>query len=284
MNISPQYPTNLTLNLANPQTEAVRREVLSPQKVTENQPNQAQPRDPGVSSRPEYPKAASQTPLTYDYIRSNIYQNRVAQNKNNASQQQNKQEDGNLTKNNKPYSEQEQKELTELKARDQEVRQHEQAHATTGGQYAGAPSYEFERGPDGKNYAVGGEVQIDVSEVANDPAATIQKMAQVQRAALAPAEPSATDRQVAAEAAQKAQQARAELQQKNAKETLQNNQHASRQTTAADVFTSQPTPSYQAPETLEVRDERVNARALKIASFYAASSRTHEQPAFSRYA
>tara|TARA_B100000700_G_scaffold330252_1_gene455543 strand:+ start:1118 stop:1813 length:696 start_codon:yes stop_codon:yes gene_type:complete len=107
------------------------------------------------------------------------------------------------------------KELQRLKQRDREVRLHEQAHAAVGGRYASAPSYEYERGSDGKSYAVGGEVQIDVSEVEGDPQATIEKMTIVKRAALAPAEPSGADRAIASEANQKASAARAELAQQN---------------------------------------------------------------------
>jgi SprA-related family len=92
------------------------------------------------------------------------------------------------------------KEVGRLRARDAEVRAHEQAHAATGGGYAGAPSYGFERGPDGRNYAVSGEVQIDMSPIANDPEATIRKMQQVKRAALAPQDPSGADRAIAASA------------------------------------------------------------------------------------
>lgn len=101
-------------------------------------------------------------------------------------------------------------EVKELKARDAEVRRHEQAHASIGGSYAGAPSYEFQRGPDGQNYAVGGEVQIDVSEVSGDPRATIEKMQVVIAAALAPAEPSGADRAVARQAQQTLAAARTE--------------------------------------------------------------------------
>lgn len=108
-------------------------------------------------------------------------------------------------------SEQEQKQVQELSARDREVRTHEQAHANVGGRYAGSPTYSFQRGPDGKQYAVGGEVSIDVSPIAGDPQATIEKAAIVRRAALAPAQPSAQDRAVAAEATAIEQQARAEL-------------------------------------------------------------------------
>lgn len=85
---------------------------------------------------------------------------------------------------------QQQLEITELAQRDREVRTHEQAHAAVGGQYAGAPTYSFKRGPDGQRYAVSGEVSIDTAPVPNDPAATLRKMEIVLRAALAPVEPS----------------------------------------------------------------------------------------------
>lgn len=115
---------------------------------------------------------------------------------------------------------QEQLEIAELVSRDREVRTHEQAHASVGGAYAGAPTYTFKRGPDGKSYAVGGEVSIDTSPVPNDPEATLRKMELVQRAALAPAEPSAQDLSVAAEAAAQATQARAELAQLRREEAV----------------------------------------------------------------
>ena len=106
---------------------------------------------------------------------------------------------------------QQQQQISELASRDREVRSHEQAHAAVGGSYAGAPTYSFKRGPDGQAYAVGGEVSIDVSPIPNDPAATLRKMEVVQQAALAPAEPSAQDLRVAAQAQVLAAQARSEL-------------------------------------------------------------------------
>lgn len=105
----------------------------------------------------------------------------------------------------------EQLEIAELVSRDAEVRAHEQAHAAVGGVYAGAPTYTFARGPDGKRYAVGGEVSIDVSPVPNDPEATLQKMEVVLRAALAPVEPSAQDLRIASQAQVQMTEARAEL-------------------------------------------------------------------------
>jgi hypothetical protein len=102
-------------------------------------------------------------------------------------------------------------EVHKLQARDSEVRAHEQAHAAAGGALAGAPSYTFERGPDGRSYAVSGEVSIDISEVSNDAQATIRKMQQVKRAALAPQSPSDADRAIAAVADAKITTARLEL-------------------------------------------------------------------------
>lgn len=103
------------------------------------------------------------------------------------------------------------KELTELKARDREVRAHEAAHQAVGGQYAGGMSFTYQRGPDGAQYAVGGEVSIDISPVNGNPQATIEKMRVVRAAAMAPAEPSGQDRAVAAQAMQVLLQAQSEL-------------------------------------------------------------------------
>lgn len=110
-----------------------------------------------------------------------------------------------------PQQRSEQLQIAELASRDRQVRAHEQAHAAAGGPYAGAPSYSYSRGPDGKRYAVAGEVGIDVAAVPNDPQATLAKMEVVLRAALAPAEPSAQDLRVAAQAQAQMLQARAEL-------------------------------------------------------------------------
>ncbi len=108
-------------------------------------------------------------------------------------------------------SEEELREVEELLDRDREVRAHEQAHKSVAGSHAGAISLSYRTGPDGKRYAVEGEVPVDLSPIANKPEKTIQKMRQIQRAALAPAEPSAADRRVASRAAQISIDAQAEL-------------------------------------------------------------------------
>ncbi|MFT7487009.1 MAG: hypothetical protein ACI9F9_002867 [Candidatus Paceibacteria bacterium] len=101
--------------------------------------------------------------------------------------------------------------VRELKARDAEVRAHEAAHASAAGSLAsGGPSYDYQRGPDGVNYAVGGEVGISLG-TGSTPEERVANAAQAQRAANAPANPSGQDRAVAAQAAQIAASARAEI-------------------------------------------------------------------------
>lgn len=74
----------------------------------------------------------------------------------------------------------------------------------------GGANYVYEVGPDHRQYAVGGDVTIDISPE-REPRDTINKMQIVQRAALAPADPSPQDRAVAAEAAAVSMQAQAEF-------------------------------------------------------------------------
>ncbi len=115
-------------------------------------------------------------------------------------------------------TEEEQQEVAELEARDLEVKTHEQAHLAAAGSLAmGGASYEYEEGPDGSRYAVGGEVSIDTSPGAT-PEETIAKMQQVKAAAMAPAEPSSQDRSVAASATQQLAAARQEMTADNAEE------------------------------------------------------------------
>ena len=103
--------------------------------------------------------------------------------------------------------------ISELAKRDREVRAHEQAHKAAAGRFStGGPSFKFEKGPNGKFFAVSGHVNIDVSEEST-PEKTIQKMRIVKKAALAPAKPSTQDRAVAAKAAAKESEARKELMQ-----------------------------------------------------------------------
>jgi hypothetical protein len=116
-----------------------------------------------------------------------------------------------------------QREVDELKKTDQEVKAHERAHMAAGaGLVMGGANYQYQRGPDGKMYAVGGEVKIDTSRE-KDPKNTIDKMQQVKRAALAPSQPSGPDRSVAARASQIEAEARIELLKENAEKVQHDN-------------------------------------------------------------
>lgn len=116
-------------------------------------------------------------------------------------------------------TEEEVREISELKKRDIEVKAHEQAHLAAAGQYAaGGASFSYQTGPDGKRYATGGEVPIDIGKEST-PEATIQKMRTVKRAALAPASPSSADRSIAAQATSMEAQAMSELLSNTGKES-----------------------------------------------------------------
>jgi hypothetical protein len=110
--------------------------------------------------------------------------------------------------------------VQKLQLTDLHVKMHEQQHLASAGSYAkGRPSFQYVKGPDGKLYAIGGEVAIDTSPIANNPQATIVKAQTIRRAALAPSDPSGADRSIAAAASQMEAQARNELANEKAKKT-----------------------------------------------------------------
>lgn len=102
--------------------------------------------------------------------------------------------------------------VAELEQIDTKVRAHDLAHLAAAGSYAtGGASFQYAKGPDGKQYAVGGEVGIDTGKESS-PEATISKMQTVRAAALAPADPSSQDQKVAARASLVITEASQELQ------------------------------------------------------------------------
>ncbi len=133
--------------------------------------------------------------------------------------------------------------IRELKAIQARVIAHEMAHKGAGGPYAGAVSYSYTKGPDGRMYITGGEVAIDVSE-GRTPEETIAKARIVERAALAPMDPSPQDRQVAAQAAMMETEAAREIRQEAAAEAARSGEGAAG--AAADAGPA-PAPSAQPP-------------------------------------
>lgn len=94
----------------------------------------------------------------------------------------------------------EQAAISKLQQRDRVVRQHEAAHlAASGGLAVSGANFSMQTGPDGKRYAVGGEVRIDIS-AGRTPEETLRRARIIQAAALAPADPSSADQQIAAQA------------------------------------------------------------------------------------
>ncbi|MFP4528262.1 MAG: putative metalloprotease CJM1_0395 family protein [Candidatus Kapaibacterium sp.] len=161
-----------------------------------------------VTSRANYSDSTQKTNSADDQdklIRSEESVRRAQQ------ENQNSDESGEITTTGQQLSDAEKRVIEELEDRDREVRTHEQAHQIAGGNLVRGKNFSYTTGPDGKRYAIGGEVQIDISKVPNDPRATIDKMQQVKRAALAPSDPSTQDRAVAARASQIEARARSEM-------------------------------------------------------------------------
>lgn len=199
-------PVAIPVSTAHPPTEAVASEAVQKTPVPETTP-------------------ATENPNTRNST-DNQQQNKVPAELNRGAQQEqsadaDSDESSEQSKQQQEQAQQliENREIEELTQRDREVRAHEAAHASAGGALAGAPQLSFTTGPNGKRYAVAGEVAIDTSVVTNDPQATINKMAQVRKAALAPANPSQQDLKVASMASQLANQALVEL-------NIQRNQEA----------------------------------------------------------
>ena len=89
--------------------------------------------------------------------------------------------------------------VKDLSSRDSEVKAHEAAHQAAGGGMTGAASYTYQQGPDGKMYAIGGEVSIS-SPSGSTPEETIKNARQIAAAAMAAGDPSPQDFSVASSA------------------------------------------------------------------------------------
>jgi len=144
---------------------------------------------------------------------NNSFDNAVDNSPSSAEGQNQNYENKNENSTENEFSKAEQREIEKLKRRDREVRAHEMAHQSAGGQYAGSASYSYTTGPDNKRYAVGGSVDIETSP-AKTPEETVKKADQIKRAAMAPAQPSGADMQIAAKATRMKMEAQAELNQK----------------------------------------------------------------------
>ncbi len=81
--------------------------------------------------------------------------------------------------------------LDKFKKVDMDVRSHEQTHATIG--ITTTPiSYNYQKGPDGKMYAVGGSVRLDTS-IPKDPKMAMEKLDRIKDAVTGVDKPSGAD-------------------------------------------------------------------------------------------
>ena len=287
MNIVTPFPS-ININTANVHTESARRdnqlrEVIPPPAATK--PSNAENKTLNDGDKTKQPGSEAGT---YD-AKGRLAEDKVIEERQQGGEQgepeqseQEQQEAKQEQQKEQKVAEQEQQDaeqIKELKARDTEVRIHEQAHATVGGQYAGSPSYEYQRGPDGTNYAVGGEVQIDVAEIKGDPKATIEKMQTVRAAALAPQEPSSADRSIAADATQKLMAAQAEL----ASQSADDNADSGKSTFKINSEYGEDSVTQTSETKTAKRDVEVDERAERIANFYQTATSPANQNQFSAF-
>ncbi|WP_286741743.1 putative metalloprotease CJM1_0395 family protein [Pseudoalteromonas sp. UBA2102] len=285
MNIVTPFPS-ININTANVYTETARRDNQLREVIPAPAPNSASNTETKAQSDADKAKLPSSAEAaTYDATGKLSDEQAVEQRQQGSEDSDSEQQKNQQASEDTPEEEQdqqqlelEQQQIEELKARDTEVRVHEQAHASVGGQYAGSPSYEYQRGPDGTNYAVGGEVQIDVSEIPGDPQATIDKMQTVRAAALAPAEPSSADRAIAADATQKMAAAQAEL-----SAPADDEAQAQEPQSALSINETSTAESQSDTNTEQSRDPEVDARAGRIANFYQMTSSPQNESGFSAF-
>jgi hypothetical protein len=236
MNITPQNTHLPIQTVVNLQTDSLRRENQQREVITKPEPSSQSGAEKGPASDKERGRSPAQNNQQVDFaslrkqaelandVIGNSSHNSSGQDSAKHSEQEANKQNSDSSGEAKPgqtSSSRDQQSSAEelantqiirsLESRDKAVRNHENAHAGVGGSFTGAPSYSYEIGPNGKKYAVDGEVSIDLTPIAGEPAQTIAKMNKVQAAALAPANPSAQDIRVAASAASIILEAQAEL-------------------------------------------------------------------------
>lgn len=314
MNITAHTPTIPIPTVVNPATDALRRENHQREVITKPAAAQQSAAEKGVASDRDKSRTPAQNNEQVDFenIRKQAeLANKTISDEENESDRDSEQNQDTANakteqKNNDSVEESEndskrsedngldyndQQVVKELQLRDREVRSHEAAHAAAGGVATGAPSFSFQVGPDGKQYAVEGEVSVDLSPVAGNPSATITKMQKVYNAALAPANPSIQDTRVANSAAQLIAQAQSELMAQKLDDPEQErdlNRVISRQASFSGEQTSAESKSdfdRHIEKTLEAQEQisptrsvDVDQRALRIENFYATINNAYEKP------
>lgn len=326
MNITPQsnqLPIQTAVNL---QTDSLRRDNQQREIITRPEPSSQSAGEKGVASDKERGRTPAQNNQQVDFASlrkqaelandvigngsgrnagnnenseqgSNQGPNQGSEQENNDNSADSKQGQSSATGAQKSDAEilAEKEIIRSLESRDTEVRNHERAHASVGGSHTGSPNYSYETGPDGKKYAVAGEVSVDLTPVAGDPKETIAKMKKVQAAALAPADPSSQDISVAASAASIILEAQSELINANAeydeddevrsgdlyrnKSSLQSDESIGNNE-SSNAFDRQIEQTLSAQEAIAPsRSLDVDQRAGRIEQFYSSINHAYEKPA-----
>jgi hypothetical protein len=308
MNITPQAPNLSIPTVLNPHTESLRRENNQREIITQPAALNQSAAEKGVSSDKERGRTPAQNSENIDFAnlqkKAELANNSISEHK--GGQQGEQKEDQNQNPaiadvkeddNAKDTSEStspdeealEERVISELKSRDKEVRDHELAHSAVGGSFTGSPNYSYEIGPDGKRYAVEGEVSVDLSIIVGDPTATIAKMKKVHAAALAPANPSTQDIQVAASAIQAILQAQSELQLQDENTTsfddkddnsfVSSEQVGDGQSDDGEGFDAFINQTLKAQEQIApTQSHEVLQRAVRVENFYSTITQAYEKP------
>ena len=314
MNITPQVPNLSIPTVLNPHTESLRRENNQREIISQPAATSQSAAEKGVASDRERSRTPAQNNADIDFASISEQAELANTSISGQDEKQNSQE-GNDARESE-VSPQETKDSTksadgeeqtrakeleqarvisDLKKRDQEVRSHEAAHASVGGSFTGSPSFSYEQGPDGKRYAVEGEVSVDLSSVKGDPRATIAKMKKVHAAALAPVNPSIQDTRVASTATQVILEAQSELltelgdqqSETKARSNVQKDDESSTRDGLSSDNESNSSQSFEVMinKTLDNQEKvapsqpkAIVQRALRIESFYADITQAYEKP------
>lgn len=319
MNISPQAPNLSIPTVLNPHTESLRRENNQREIITQPAALTQSAAEKGVSSDRERGRTPAQNSENIDFAslkeKAELANNTISEQKGDQQDEhKDKQKGGEKNQDSALHSKineiqddestnnsskgdsldndvQQERIINELQRRDKEVRSHELAHAAVGGSFTGAPHYSFKTGPDGQKYAVGGEVSVDLSTIAGNPTATIAKMQKVHAAALAPANPSVQDTQVAASAIKIILQAQSELQiqERDTEKTADDNEGSlvidsdkrdeskSDDGLGLDAFINK---TLTAQESIApTQSNEVLQRAVRVETFYSNITQAYEKPA-----
>lgn len=321
MNITPHNVTLPLATVVNPQTDSLRRENNQREVIAQPAAASHSAGEKGIASDKDRARTPGQQNEAVNFAQlqkqseqdnKTISDQKSPQQDQQSAEQETSQQNNAQAKNNnseetksandEPLGKEldfaQQQQIAELKRRDLEVRTHEQAHSAAGGAATGAPSYSFQVGPDGKRYAVDGEVSVDLSPVDGNPRATIAKMQKVYAAALAPANPSVQDTRVANSAAQLIAKAQSELlaleledptREKGINRVISNSakltgsveDQSNQESKNFDSFINQTLSAQE--QVLPSRDQNVDERAGRIENFYANINHAYEKTPVSRF-